>query len=121
MTIKEIRSAMGLTQRAFAAKYGISVRTVESWEEGKRNCSAIIKNFLEREAKERMQKVINQNGVEIWYNAAVDFMDDDLREELNYKLAPCTDQEFFTAYEKAHEEKFGEEWVWELSKANPTY
>lgn len=30
-----------------------------------------------------------------------------------------TDQDFFEAYEKAHQEKFGE--VWELSKANPVY
>lgn len=36
-------------------------------------------------------------------------MDDEIREELNRELAPCTEQEFFTAYEKAHEEKFGEE------------
>lgn len=35
------------------------------------------------------------------------------------ELAPCTEQEFFTAYEKAHEAKFGE--AWELSKPNPCY
>ena len=37
-----------------------------------------------------------------------DLADDELREELNRELAPCTEQEFFEAYEKAHEEKFGE-------------
>lgn len=51
--------------------------------------------------------------------AAVALMDDDIREELARELAPCTDQEFFAAYERAHEEKYGEEW--ELSKANPVY
>ena len=66
-----------------------------------------------------MKKVINASGTEIYYNAAVQLMDDEIREQLNVKLAPCTDQEFFTAYEIAHAEKFGEEW--ELSKANPVY
>ena len=50
---------------------------------------------------------------------AVYLMDDDLREELNTNLAPCTDQEFFEAYAKAHEAKYGYEW--ELAKENPCY
>lgn len=64
-------------------------------------------------------KVINMSGAEINYDAAVMLMDDDLREELHHKLAPCTDQEFFTAYEKAHQKKFGE--IWYLSEENPRY
>ena len=66
-----------------------------------------------------MTKVINANGTEIDYNAAVALMDDDICAELNDKLAPCTEQEFFSAYEQAHADKYGEEW--ELSKANPCY
>ena len=61
--------------------------------------------------------VKNNYGTEIEWNAALALMDDDLREELNAELAPCTEQEFFEAYEKAHENKFGEEW--ELAKENP--
>ena len=64
-------------------------------------------------------KVMNNYGTEIEWNTAVNLMDDDLREELNANLAPCTEQEFFEAYEKAHENKFGEEW--ELAKENPCY
>lgn len=64
-------------------------------------------------------KVINQNGAEIDFEVAVSLMDDDLREELSADLAPCTEQEFFSAYAKAHENKFGEEW--ELAKENPCY
>lgn len=63
--------------------------------------------------------VINKEGTEINYDVAVELMDDDIREELHAELSPCSEQEFFTAYEKAHEEKFGEEW--ELSKENPVY
>lgn len=63
--------------------------------------------------------VKNNYGVEIEWNAAVNLMDDDLREELSADLAPCTEQEFFEAYAKAHDNKFGE--AWELAKENPCY
>ena len=66
-----------------------------------------------------MTKVINANGTEIDYNAAVALMDDDICAEPNDKIAPCTEQELFTAYEQAHEAKSGEEW--ELSKASPCW
>lgn len=39
----------------------------------------------------------------------VGLMDDDLREHLHSELAPCTQQEFLTAYIEKHAEKFGEE------------
>lgn len=63
--------------------------------------------------------VKNRNGAVIDFESAVQLMDDEIREKLHFDLAPCTDQEFFTAYEKAHEEKYGEEW--ELSKENPVW
>ena len=66
-----------------------------------------------------MAMVINKNGTEINFDAAVALMDDDIREDLSMELAPCTDQEFFSAYEARHEEKYGE--AWELSKENPCY
>lgn len=58
---------------------------------------------------EELTYVINKNCKEICYEAAVELMDDDLREELHSQLAGCTEQEFFTAYENAHFEKYGEE------------
>ena len=64
-------------------------------------------------------KVINMNGTEINYESAVELMDDEICESLNFEIAPCTEQQFFTAYEKEHAEKYGEEW--ELSKENPCY
>lgn len=63
--------------------------------------------------------VVNEYGTEINNDAAVNLMDDDLREEIHFDLAPCTDQEFFDEYVKRHEEKFGE--TWELAKINPVY
>ena len=64
-------------------------------------------------------KVINMNGTAIDFETAVYMMDDELRESIHAELSPCTEQEFFTAYEKAHTAKYGEEW--ELSKANPCF
>ena len=62
-------------------------------------------------------KVINMNGTEINYDAAVLLMDDEIRESICGTVG--SEQEFFNAYEKAHAEKYGEEW--ELSKENPCY
>lgn len=66
-----------------------------------------------------MTMVINSNGTAINYDAAVELMDDDLREEVAADLAPCTEQEFFAEYCKRHAIKYGE--PWELDKSNPTY
>lgn len=66
-----------------------------------------------------MGNVINAKGKEIDFEAATDFMDDGIRERLNYGMAPCSEQEFFSAYEKEHEENFAESW--ELSKENPVW
>ena len=63
-------------------------------------------------------KVINMSNHEIDFDAAVSLMDDEIREALANKGFE-SEQEFFAAYEKAHEEKFGAEW--ELSKANPVW
>lgn len=62
--------------------------------------------------------VKNINGIEINYEAAENLMDDEIREQLHGE-GYDTEQDFFTAYEKAHAEKYGEEW--ELSKVNPQY
>ena len=68
--------------------------------------------------------VTNQSGRRIDFEAATMLMDDEIRENLwilewNDHSDNVSEQEFFSAYEKAHEEKFGEEW--ELAKANPVW
>lgn len=64
-------------------------------------------------------KVINRAGTMIDWEASATMMDADLCEKLSSEMAPCSPQEFFSAYEEAHEEEFGEEW--ELSKENPVW
>ena len=63
-------------------------------------------------------EIMNKNGCSLDINAALELMDDEIRESLHAEGFE-TEQELFTAYEEAHEAKYGEEW--ELSKANPTW
>ena len=51
-------------------------------------------------------KEIIESGL---YEAAVELMDDEIREELNTEMAPCTELEFLEAYMERHEAKYGEE------------
>ena len=55
------------------------------------------------------QYVEDEDGHMIDYDAAVELMDDDLREQLHREMAPCTNQEFYDAYVKAHAEKYNGE------------
>ena len=70
-----------------------------------------------------MSKVINKNGTEIDYEAALALMDKDILEVMSQKwykeYYPMTDQEMFSRYETVHELKYREEW--ELSKENPCW
>jgi len=53
--------------------------------------------------------VLTNNGKTIDFEAAVNIMDDDLREVIHNDLAPCSNQEFYDEYCKRHLEKFDEE------------
>ena len=57
-----------------------------------------------------MKKVIIDD-YEVDFEAAVNLMDDEIREQLHDEMAPCEDQEFIDAYVKAHEKKFNEDFV----------
>lgn len=48
MTIKELREKTGLSQNQFAKKYKLSIRQVQSWEQGQRNTPRTILYMLER-------------------------------------------------------------------------
>lgn len=45
--IKAIRAASGLTQAAFASRYGIPKRTIEAWEMGQRTPPPYVIRLLE--------------------------------------------------------------------------
>ena len=50
----------------------------------------------------------NINGEQVNFEAAVNLMDDELREQVHEELAPCTEQEFVERYAELHEERHGE-------------
>ena len=56
-----------------------------------------------------MRKVVDWDGREVDFDAAVALMDDDIREELHAELSPCSVQRFFNAYLEQHYADFGEE------------
>ena len=47
MTIKELRTAAGMTQKAFAEYFHFSKRSVESWEGGQRECPEYLVELIE--------------------------------------------------------------------------
>lgn len=53
MTFKELRAKSGMSQRKFAAYFGIPRRTIENWESGERDCHQytldLMKYKLEQE------------------------------------------------------------------------
>lgn len=57
--------------------------------------------------EDEARKIIEEN----LYGAAVELMDDEIREDVHKELAPCTDLEFLAAYMERHYWKYGEEFV----------
>lgn len=55
--------------------------------------------------------VKDEQGNYVDFDAAMNIADKDLCEQLHEMLAPCTEQEFFDEYAKAHEEKYGDGFV----------
>ena len=60
MTIKELRTRSGMTQKAFAEYFGVSKRAVENWEGGQRQCPEYLLDLmqykLEKEGKIEQKK-----------------------------------------------------------------
>ena len=44
--VKDIRNRLNISQEQFAAYFGVSVRTIQEWEQGRRTPTATARNFL---------------------------------------------------------------------------
>ena len=64
---------------------------------------------MSKSAVSKYRDIDNARGKRLYFEATANAMDDDLRDQLNYLMAPCTDEEFLEAYCEAHEKKFGGE------------
>lgn len=51
MTIKELRKATGMTQKAFAEYFGIPHRTIQNWEGGQNDCPTYLLELIEYKLK----------------------------------------------------------------------
>ena len=58
-----------------------------------------------------MNARVNLNGSEVYFEACVSLMDNDIVAQLNDDIVPCTEQEYLDAYIKAHFEKFSEDFT----------
>lgn len=56
-------------------------------------------------------RVLNENGAEVDFEKALDYMEDGLKEEVYKGISPYNAQQFFSAYEQAHKERYGRWWV----------
>lgn len=57
--------------------------------------------------------VTNKSGIKLKWNAMLDAMyneDEEICDFIDFKIAPETPQEFFTAFEKEYENKYHKEW-----------
>ena len=54
--VREVRAALGLTQKQFAAKIGVAYATVNRWENNRRKPCPLAMQQLEK-----LQKEINHN------------------------------------------------------------
>lgn len=77
-TIKEIREYSGLSQKKFAGKYGIPVRSIENWESGARKCPEYLTSLLGRAVAEDFKKyqveyafAENVTAVEEWHTLGI--------------------------------------------------
>jgi hypothetical protein len=59
---------------------------------------------IEAEGRQDLARDIIDNGL---YEAAVALMDDEIREDLNREMAPCTEEAFLVAYMGKHYKKYG--------------
>ena len=71
----------------------------------------IFENSRHGEVEEVANIVFDEDHNEVNFDAVSYLMDDEIREDLHFKMSPCSEQAFFSAYCKAHREKYGEEFT----------
>jgi DNA-binding transcriptional regulator YiaG len=52
MTVKDLRTITGMSRAKFGELYGIPARSIQNWEEGKRNPPEYVLRLLDRVVRE---------------------------------------------------------------------
>lgn len=69
--IKELRESTGLSQKAFAAMYGIPVSTLRKWEQQEASPAPYVVQLLAKAlpaADPSLRKITGRDGVSYYYN-----------------------------------------------------
>lgn len=62
MTVEELRRESGMSQREFAAHYGIPVRTLQQWEQGKSTPAPYVLAMMEKLRPAPTDVVVGEGG-----------------------------------------------------------
>lgn len=62
MKIKELRELTGLSQKEFADRYDLSVRTLQGWEQGRTQPPSYLVGLLERLIKSEKRSDNGEEG-----------------------------------------------------------
>lgn len=69
--IKELRESTGMTQKEFAAMYGIPISTLRKWEQGEASPASYVVNLIARtlpSADSTLKKITGQDGTVYYYD-----------------------------------------------------
>ena len=72
--IKELRESTGMTQKAFAASYGIPLSTLRKWEQGEAKPAPYILKLIARtlpRAEDSLQKISAKDGKAFYYDKSL--------------------------------------------------
>lgn len=58
MNVKELRTAAGMTQKAFSEYFGIPKRNIEEWESERRRCTDYLLDLMQ-------YKLVNEGIIEL--------------------------------------------------------
>lgn len=69
--IRELRESTGMTQKAFAAMYGIPISTLRKWEQGEASPAPYVVKLLARSlpsTDSSLQKIAGSGGIFYYYD-----------------------------------------------------
>ena len=93
----------------------VTVRQIaELMEAGYESQSAVVAAAVDRlwvQEQERNMSTVIVSGATVDFDAAVNLMDDEIREAVHASMAPCSPQAFLDEYAKRHEGKHGDTFV----------
>lgn len=87
--VKKLRSNLSLSQSELANRLGVSARTIQNWEGGKRNIPELAKEALRKLSNGDTKKeeiCLTKDGVNIKMSEVLHFVVENEEEALKYKI-----------------------------------